>query len=86
MDRLGYPYKAGKQCDSCPNSCEEATGKQGNVMEDFKQIASILEKDGRLPFNSIEEMPSDNKIVCQKMHLKWEKVFWVTYVFNTIFI
>ena len=37
MDRLGHPYKAGKQCDSCPESCEEATMRQGDIMENYKQ-------------------------------------------------
>ena len=86
MDRLGHPYKAGKKCDSCPKSCEEATWRHGgNIMDDFNKITAILGKDRRsLKPNLL--IPSENKIVCEKMHLKWEKVSWVTYVFNTILI
>ena len=28
MDRLGFPYKTGRQCESCPDSCEPATNRE----------------------------------------------------------
>ena len=28
MDRLGFPYKTGRQCESCPDSCEPVTNRE----------------------------------------------------------
>ena len=46
MDRLGYPYQAGNECESCPNECEDATMKSYKKKNINKRRRSILHKDG----------------------------------------
>ena len=41
MDRLGFPYKTGKQCDSCPNSCEPATNREYKKKLKYKTKRSV---------------------------------------------
>ena len=45
MDRLGYPYKTGTQCESCPNSCEDATNRKGKKKRSHKTKRAIPEND-----------------------------------------
>ena len=44
MDRIGYPYKTGKQCESCPNSCENATNRKSKKKITYKAKRSIPEE------------------------------------------
>ena len=41
MDRLGFPYKTGRQCDSCPNSCESATNRENRNKLRYKTKRSV---------------------------------------------
>ena len=45
MDRLGFPYQTGRQCDSCPDSCELATNREYKKKSMFKSKRSIPEHE-----------------------------------------
>ena len=43
MDRLGFPYKTGRQCESCPDSCESATNREYKKKSRNKSKRSVPE-------------------------------------------
>ena len=45
MDRLGFPYQTGRQCDSCPDSCELATNREYKKKLMYKSKRSIPENE-----------------------------------------
>ena len=45
MDRLGFPYQTGRQCDSCPDSCELATNREYKKKLMYKSKRSISEHE-----------------------------------------
>ena len=45
MDRLGFPYQTGRQCDSCPDSCELATNREYKKKLMYKSKRSISENE-----------------------------------------
>ena len=57
MERLGYPYKTGKQCESCPNSCEDATNRNGVKKRSYKTKRSIEENNKKSHRKSVKNVP-----------------------------
>jgi hypothetical protein len=58
MDRLGYPYKTGTQCESCPNSCENATNRKDKKKRSYKLKRSIPENEKQLDRKTYKNPPT----------------------------
>ena len=63
MDRLGFPYKTGKQCDSCPNSCEPATNREYKKKLRYKTKRSVTNSSGM----EENDEKQDKKLVSDKV-------------------
>ena len=56
MDRLGFPYQVGNQCESCPNSCEAATNRKYRKKKRYIGKRSIPEET----VGTVNETSPDN--------------------------
>lgn len=65
MERLGYPYKVGQQCEACSNSCEEATNRPSTMLKKHRIGASIIETFGKY----VRHILKTNKLLNEILHI-----------------